>query len=107
MTQNLYYSVPRRLRFLDDRRYDRILHAFCINPIFMGASLPHQVGYTIDLHDSTKMGTSQGAERGLGGRIFAEVVEVRQVCRRGQCQCLTHRMAAVRSTSVGQMLRYG
>src|SRR5215475_11169135 len=73
--------------------------------IFMGASFPHRVGYTINIHDSTKVGTSQGAERGLGGRIFAEVVEVRQVCRRGQYPCLTHTMAAVRSASIGHMLR--
>ena len=25
---------PRKLRLLDNRRYDQILHAFCINPFF-------------------------------------------------------------------------
>ena len=75
--------------------------------IFMGVSFQHRGGDTIDIHDSTKMGTSQGAERGLSGRIFAEIAEARRVYRRGQYHCLTRTMAAVRSTSVEHMLRYG
>src|SRR5262245_38556880 len=31
---------------------------------FMGVSFQHRAGYTIDIHDSKKMSTSQGAERG-------------------------------------------
>src|SRR5262245_2629272 len=55
------------------------------------------MGYIIDIHDSTKIDTSQRAERGLSGKVRAEVAEDRGVCGRGQYHYLTHTTAEVRS----------